>query len=729
MFSIDVAMLNDIKELYIQVPQNAKVQINVIGDASHQTYKHQIIYYASTIVNDSTFERIDDGVNRDYSKNIIWNFKQVHEINVSGVMIGSILAPSASLRVEGSGSSTNRTIIVNKYVMNSGGGEAHNYPFIFPLGETIKIKGRKIWDDNNSANRPKAIAFDILHDDEIVETISLNAGDDGIWDERELQFESHELLKYQNGQKILYHVVERTPVGYKATINGDQETGYLITNQLQESPTIPSGSLTFSGKKTITGLNQTDKVFIFELYETNERYVCGNQALQTNSTSGLITSQEGQIFQFAPLQYVIQGTHYYVIKEKKPKQLEGFKENTTEYHLQVDVKDEGKNQLLVTVKDEQGHIFCPSKVDFENEYETKQTIVAISKTDKTGKTKIVGAKLQIKDETGHVLDEWISSAKPHVIKGQLTAGKTYLLHEKQAPAGYTYAPDQSFTVNEAGIETEVVMKDEMTSIKVGKYDIENNVALPGCTLQILDAHKQVVKEVTTTSMTQEIEIKGLNVETQYYFKEAIAPQGYAVNHYLIPFVLQKDGSLKVGTINEDQVISEDEDYQQFFENGILKSKDNPTSIKISKVDITTHKELAGAKLQILGQDGNVVKEWTSSTQPKEIIGLETGVTYTLKETVAPAGYALTSQTTITLKDDGTIDEAKTTTKISDEGILLVEDQLLQGIDVDDHLDDKSQNMHQGVDTGDGYHPMYWVVLNLISILGFVLFKQQKKTIK
>ena len=180
MFSIDVAMLNDIKELYIQVSQNAKVQINVIGDASHQTYKHQIIYYASTIVNDSTFERIDDGVNRDYSKNIIWNFKQVHEINVSGVMIGSILAPSASLRVEGSGSSTNRTIIVNKYVMNSGGGEAHNYPFIFPLGETIKIKGRKIWDDNNSTNRPKAIAFDILHDDEIVETISLNAGDNGI---------------------------------------------------------------------------------------------------------------------------------------------------------------------------------------------------------------------------------------------------------------------------------------------------------------------------------------------------------------------------------------------------------------------------------------------------------------------------------------------------------------------------------------------------------------------
>lgn len=42
----------------------------------------------------------------------------------------------------------------------------------------------------------------------------------------------------------------------------------------------------------------------------------------------------------------------------------------------------------------------------------------------------MGAKLQIKDETGHVLDEWISSAKPHVIKGQLTAGKTYLLHEK-----------------------------------------------------------------------------------------------------------------------------------------------------------------------------------------------------------------------------------------------------------------------------------------------------------
>ena len=181
--------------------------------------------------------------------------------------------------------------------------------------------------------------------------------------------------------------------------------------------------------------------------------------------------------------------------------------------------------------------------------------------------------------------------------------------------------------------------------------------------------------------------------------------------------------MKVGTINEDQVINEDEDYQQFFENGILKSKDNPTSIKISKVDITTHKELAGAKLQILDQDGNVVKEWTSSTQPKEIIGLETGVTYTLKETVAPAGYALTSQTTITLKDDGTIDEAKTTTKISDEGILLVEDQLLQGIDVDDHLDDQlkeeKKEQNNQLETGDESHIEQWALLSALSFLSFI----------
>ncbi|MCC8106324.1 MAG: hypothetical protein LIO99_10050, partial [Clostridiales bacterium] len=99
-----------------------------------------------------------------------------------------------------------------------------------------------------------------------------------------------------------------------------------------------------------------------------------------------------------------------------------------------------------------------------------------------------------------------------------------------------------------------------------------------------------------------------------------------------------------------------------------------TSVKISKVDVTTEEEIPGATIQILNKDG-VVDEWTSTTEAHEVTGLVPGETYTLRETVAPTGYDITTDTTFTLKEDGTIDTSKTTTTISEEGVLLVEDSM------------------------------------------------------
>ena len=48
--------------------------------------------------------------------------------------------------------------------------------------------------------------------------------------------------------------------------------------------------------------------------------------------------------------------------------------------------------------------------------------------------------------------------------------------------------------------------------------------------------------------------------------------------------------------------------------------------------------------------------------------------YTLRETVAPDGYLLTSDTTFVLKEDGTVDAEKTTA-VSKDGVLLVQDKL------------------------------------------------------
>ena len=73
-----------------------------------------------------------------------------------------------------------------------------------------------------------------------------------------------------------------------------------------------------------------------------------------------------------------------------------------------------------------------------------------------------------------------------------------------------------------------------------------------------------------------------------------------------------------------------------------------TEVTVSKRDITKgDEELAGATLQILDKDGKVVKEWVSGDKPKVIEGLKTGEEYTLRETLAPDGYLITSDTVFT----------------------------------------------------------------------------------
>ena len=65
-----------------------------------------------------------------------------------------------------------------------------------------------------------------------------------------------------------------------------------------------------------------------------------------------------------------------------------------------------------------------------------------------------GAKLQVIDADGNVVDEWISTTEPHMITAILTAGASYTLKEITAPDGYEIAEEVTFTVNEDNTITE-----------------------------------------------------------------------------------------------------------------------------------------------------------------------------------------------------------------------------------------------------------------------------------
>lgn len=116
--------------------------------------------------------------------------------------------------------------------------------------------------------------------------------------------------------------------------------------------------------------------------------------------------------------------------------------NVTVENVEATVTSENGNPLIVMVDD--------------------TTKVQISKQDITTGEELPGATLQIIDEDGNVVEEWVSTNEPHMIEGKLIAGKEYTLKEIIAPEGYEIANEIKFTVNADGTVTEVVMYDEHT---------------------------------------------------------------------------------------------------------------------------------------------------------------------------------------------------------------------------------------------------------------------------
>lgn len=89
--------------------------------------------------------------------------------------------------------------------------------------------------------------------------------------------------------------------------------------------------------------------------------------------------------------------------------------------------------------------------------ENAKTQIVISKVDSVTGKELTGAKLEIRDKDGKVIESWTTDGKPHTIE-KLPAGE-YVLHEASAPNGYLLAEDVKFTVKDSDEAITVVMKD------------------------------------------------------------------------------------------------------------------------------------------------------------------------------------------------------------------------------------------------------------------------------
>ena len=125
----------------------------------------------------------------------------------------------------------------------------------------------------------------------------------------------------------------------------------------------------------------------------------------------------------------------------------------------------------VTAKDIEFEVLAASEVQ-KIEMVDEITKTEFTKTDaKTGKL-LAGATMQILDEHGNIVKEWISEEVPTKFE-KLPVGK-YTLHEAKAPLRYDLAPDISFEVKDTADVQSYTMAD---SVKVGKIIIDDKFKL------------------------------------------------------------------------------------------------------------------------------------------------------------------------------------------------------------------------------------------------------------
>ena len=331
------------------------------------------------------------------------------------------------------------------------------------------------------------------------------------------------------------------------------------------------------------------------------------------------------------------------------------------------------------------------KVEDTNEIQKvnmKDKVVEILKENISGK-KIEGAKLQVLNMEGNVIDEWISEKEPHKVKG-LKENETYILHEELVVGNYVKASDIEFTVSNDKETQKVVMIDKL--VEITKTDLTTGEELEGAELEVTDEEGNVIDKWTSTKEPHQV--KGLEEGKTYLLKETTAPYGYEITEE-IKFVVTTD--------KETQKV-------EMKDMPILKN------VKIIKIDSETKEAIKDKFTFAIYEDTEctkLIKEAQSNKEDGTALFEELRYgSYYVKEIKAPNDYELSNRVV--------------KVEINDKGIFIDDEQIEEK---EGTVEFTFENKKIEVpNTGDGSNIKLFAGMVLISLLGitYIIIHKHKK---
>ena len=348
---------------------------------------------------------------------------------------------------------------------------------------------------------------------------------------------------HKNGQTLVFENARVLPVPEKP---GDKvgKIGVGIYKQDREAQTYLPGA-------------------VYELYTVDDIYSAdGTKLLDAGTKLATSSTTNASGFTWFDVDVPIRGEYY--IDPAGPRSTS--RENSGRYRI-------------VEITAPAGYLLDSTPVDVEFTYEGQQiawqvvdgtntnlrTSVDISKQDITNGKELPGAKLEIRDTDGNLIEGWISTKTPHTVRG-LDLEKAYTLTEKRAPDGYAEAESIVFKlvqegteqVNEvyvksdddwAKLDNAIIIMQDAPVLDIDKTDIAGNL-LPGATLTIRDAGGEVIDTWITDYKTHRVPVSDAFIKLSddskeyiYTLTEDAAPAGFEIANSVQFKVQQADENI------------------------------------------------------------------------------------------------------------------------------------------------------------------------------------------